>query len=74
MTKLNPRVSFSEAVDMLISAKVITDREMSVGTNSTHTTIELPAGGIDADADKLFKRVDVCRLIGYAKFVVNPEQ
>ncbi len=66
MTKPRQLLSFNEAVELLIEAKVV-ESKFSVGTNRDATEIVIPAGGIDCDKNRLFKRSDVCRLIGYAR-------
>jgi|HubBroStandDraft_1064217.scaffolds.fasta_scaffold358604_2 hypothetical protein len=60
------RLSRSEAIDMLIDAKIVepTDRSMVLGS---YTEIVFGFGAIDADKDGFFSRSDVCRLIGYGQ-------
>jgi hypothetical protein len=66
--KTRSKLTFWEAVELLIEAKVIDSRQ-SLGTNGTQTSIEIGAGGIDAHKDGFFRRADVCKLIGYARIV-----
>lgn len=61
------RLTFQEAVELLVEAKVI-DGSYSVGSNRTKTELVIPVGGIDADKDGFFKRSDVCKLISYHRF------
>jgi hypothetical protein len=68
--RLRQCLSFWEAVEMMIDAKVI-EGQYSVGTNEKRTEIVIPAGGIDAKKDGFFRRSDVCRLIGYVQMDRN---
>lgn len=67
MPRLRQRLTFWEAIDLMIQAEII-EGQYSVGTNENRTEINLPAGGIDAGKDGFFKRSDVCLLIGYSRF------
>lgn len=66
MPRLRQRISRTEAIDMLIEAKIVAaaDRSMVLGSK---TEIVFGFGGVDADKDGFFKRRDVCRLIGYGQ-------
>lgn len=68
MPRLRQRLSRTEAIDMLIEAKVLESENRSMVLGSK-TEILWGENGIDADKNGFFKRSDVCRLIGYAQMM-----